>query len=495
MMFWSDTSGNAIYRSALDGSDSQMLLSASDGVSSPRSIAIDHVAEQIYWTQGTSILRSNLDGSGVQTVLSSGLYNSWGLSVDETNRKLYFTDSRYSDGDRIARCDLDGTNYELMVINQRNPIGIDVDPAGGKMYWAVSDRDGYMGIRSANLDGTGVRDVYSSSATWPLDVDYYAGTGLLYVSDQHTDSIDSMTTAGGNAGALLSGLDRSFGLDVYEDRVYYADYGQGTISRASVSGGSGEVLVGGLNDPNGLAIYNAPPPISAELVRNEDCAIPGCVTFDVVVSPSHLGDWTNARLEVSLDRGSLWEHPTLDARVPQADQWASEPDLEWDSFVSAPDFQEPLIAPLPGDHWSDSTIAVDFYDADTSADDPFVAARLTVGQDAVGIVEVLLFDSYSSGSGSTLLAYIPEKGDMDADGDVDATDLAGLGMNWAPAGSGMDWAEGDFDYDGDVDATDLALLGMNWAPSGYGPAIPEPTALVLLALGGAAILRRKRNNR
>ncbi|MCD6364823.1 MAG: PEP-CTERM sorting domain-containing protein [Planctomycetes bacterium] len=83
-----------------------------------------------------------------------------------------------------------------------------------------------------------------------------------------------------------------------------------------------------------------------------------------------------------------------------------------------------------------------------------------------------------------------DAGDCDKDYDVDAVDLAVLGLNWAPSGTTKIWADGDFDEDGDIDAVDLAALGLNWAPSGY--AVPEPTTMALLAAGGMALIRRRR---
>lgn len=86
------------------------------------------------------------------------------------------------------------------------------------------------------------------------------------------------------------------------------------------------------------------------------------------------------------------------------------------------------------------------------------------------------------------ISAIANPGDTDVDGDVDAVDLANLGLNWDPAGTNLAWAQGDFNGDGDVDAVDLAQLGTNWSPAA---AVPEPATLMCL-LGGLAVgIRRK----
>lgn len=82
-------------------------------------------------------------------------------------------------------------------------------------------------------------------------------------------------------------------------------------------------------------------------------------------------------------------------------------------------------------------------------------------------------------------------GDCDLDGDIDANDLASLGLNWCPGCTDKTWAQGDFNGDGDVDSVDLAQLGLNWNPAGL--SVPEPLSAGLLLTGGLGLgLRKKR---
>ncbi len=93
---------------------------------------------------------------------------------------------------------------------------------------------------------------------------------------------------------------------------------------------------------------------------------------------------------------------------------------------------------------------------------------------------------------------MPLAGDADHDGDVDSDDYIILKRF---LGEGRVWEEGDFDFDGDVDRHDLTLLMENYglfldygvldAPAAPG-AVPEPAAATLLAIGGLALLRRRR---
>jgi len=101
---------------------------------------------------------------------------------------------------------------------------------------------------------------------------------------------------------------------------------------------------------------------------------------------------------------------------------------------------------------------------------------------------------YDDAAGEVRLTLLHDvlKGDANMDLVVDDTDLSIILSNW---GLGNQWRLGDFTNDGTVDDNDLAVLLGNWtgpaALSGV-TAIPEPATTILLALGAAVGLSRRR---
>jgi autotransporter-associated beta strand protein len=84
-------------------------------------------------------------------------------------------------------------------------------------------------------------------------------------------------------------------------------------------------------------------------------------------------------------------------------------------------------------------------------------------------------------------------GDIDMSGEVNAADYFYIDFNLDTAGGG--WGAGDLDYSGETNSADYFYIDFNLGMSegaSMGTSIPEPATLVLLTLGGLAVVRRRR---
>ena len=152
-------------------------------------------------------------------------------------------------------------------------------------------------------------------------------------------------------------------------------------------------------------------------------------------------DWTNARLDLILTSGTLYQHPVSEFGSDVEGNPAAigmYPDVEWDTYVASPiDWTTaPALADDPP-YMSDTSITASWFDSIVGVGGTYRIARISLSTDAQGTLTGKVYDVETQGVGVVI-------------------DVARFGLV----------------KDGEI--------------------IPEPATLMLLAIGGIGALLRKR---
>ena len=201
---------------------------------------------------------------------------------------------------------------------------------------------------------------------------------------------------------------------------------------------------------------------------------PGAVGFKLEEGDGTHYGWV--AFQHNEDRNRIWVHGWAYQTTPFVAAeltWDASPgivgDFDGDGDIDADDV-DILCANMGG--------ALDPYDLDGSGvvdeDDMIYHVTVLIEYDNTG-------DGVPDGNGTY-------RGDFNLDGVVNATDLQI--MKGSFGSSGVGYAAGNANCDTVVNATDLQILKGNFGSSAAG--VPEPLTIGLLAVGGAALLRRRK---
>lgn len=226
----------------------------------------DALASSVYWIDtgyaagARKIQRANLDGTGLTDLVTTDQIQPQQLALDVAGGKMYWTHTTNSSDDNIRRANLDGTALEndFFLTNPiphqlASPIGLALDPAGGKMYWTDHEANK---ICRTDLDGTGVKEQLYVSGRDPVGIDLDVAAEKVYWTDQFTNQIYRGNMAGGGSPVTLvtsaTSLRAGFELDVAAGKMYWTD---GTaVRKANLDGSDIEDVVTGLTAAYTIAL-------------------------------------------------------------------------------------------------------------------------------------------------------------------------------------------------------------------------------------------------
>ena len=243
-MLWVD--GGAIY--ALVGKDVQKFVLSVDNA---LNIAVG--GGKVYWTEktgesGGTINSANLDGTGV-TELASIFATPMGIAVDVTNNKLYWTNS----AGRIQSANLDGSRITSVI-----PGGLegamDIALAGGNAYWTQGGN-----VRFVNLRGT--KQIRNVSTGTDAAGSLVIGGGKVYWTEKTAASAGTINSANLNGTGVrelvsVRSVPMGIAVDTARSKLYWTA-SSGKVKQANLNGSGAKNVVSGLGSPSDMVLSNS----------------------------------------------------------------------------------------------------------------------------------------------------------------------------------------------------------------------------------------------
>ncbi|XP_042878926.1 low-density lipoprotein receptor-related protein 6-like [Penaeus japonicus] len=269
------------------------------GIEEAMAIDFDSIDNRLYWTdiRAKSISRAFMNGSQLEPVVEFGLEYPEGMAVDWLARNIYWADMG---NHRIEVARLDGSSRRVLIWqNIASPRSLALDPGQGYMYWSEWGEE--PRISRAHLDASQLSVIVTDMGRANgLTIDFK--DTRLYWTDIDNFRIESSDLEGLRREVIVRSLPQPYGLTLYEDYVYWADWKTGTIERANKTNGENRTRIQGQLDfvmdilvfhssrqsgSNQCSINNggcshlclAVP--SADTTENHTCACPTHYSLDV----------------------------------------------------------------------------------------------------------------------------------------------------------------------------------------------------------------------
>jgi len=217
------------------------------------------LAATIFFTDrgADNIQRIEDDGTN-QQVLVVDQPNPRGIALDVAAGKMYWTDGA---SDKIQRANFDGSDVEdLVTVGLVGPRQLSLNFSEGKMYWA----DVAPGVISrANFDGTDVELVHDGGPTQQFyGISLDEASNLVYYSQNQGDDFglfeldlnDGIPVLSRSKVGVFFGHVRSIAFDATAGKIYMARCADGEITRINTDGTDFETIVTGLVEPEGIAL-------------------------------------------------------------------------------------------------------------------------------------------------------------------------------------------------------------------------------------------------
>ncbi|XP_053949774.1 putative vitellogenin receptor isoform X2 [Anastrepha ludens] len=207
-------------------------------------IGVAFDGQNIYWTnirnEAESIVKANVDGTNHEILLTSGLDSPEDLAVDWLTGNIYFSDNTMH---HIAVCSNNGLYCTALVsVDVHQPRGIALWPQRGQMFW--TDWGVKPMIARASMDGSNSLPLVTDNIHWPNGIAVDMHNDRIYWVDAKSASMESMRSDGTDRRRILDGIMKHpYGLAIFEDNIYWSDWGTKSVHKCNKFTGKGHQVV------------------------------------------------------------------------------------------------------------------------------------------------------------------------------------------------------------------------------------------------------------
>jgi hypothetical protein len=213
-------------------------------------VAYDSNDARIYWSDVSHkfIASSNLDGADFRTWNHSNIEKPEFLAIDYLGRNFYYSDSKKR---LIGVCTIRGKYCQGVITSGvTNPRGIAVQPDQGLLAYSNWDDnlDNHPHIGLAGMDGENLVILVNESIRWPNGLAFDMPSNRLFWGEAYFDLLESIRLDGTGRISVKPATNfmslHPFSVAVFEDTIYWSDYGLRDIQSChKFTGENHEVVV------------------------------------------------------------------------------------------------------------------------------------------------------------------------------------------------------------------------------------------------------------
>ncbi|GFO03207.1 very low-density lipoprotein receptor [Plakobranchus ocellatus] len=238
--------------------DRYSLLLGDDYVSGSQAIDLDVRKKMVYWAninRPAKVYMVDIQTRNSNVLISDGLESPKGIALDWVHSNLYVLDTIQK---KIQVVRVQDGSRKTLLTNLTSPMSLTADPVLGWIYWTRWGDN--PGVERSGMNGDMRQTIITKSITWPqgLTIDHFSRR--LYWVDAKLHTISSANLDGTDQRVVIHShrsLPHPFGVTIFEDYLFWTDIVTDSVHKTNKFGTDDiRVLANGLKRPMAIQVMH-----------------------------------------------------------------------------------------------------------------------------------------------------------------------------------------------------------------------------------------------